>query len=246
MKKIITSFFAVMMLVFLVIFSSGCGMNIPPGNIDQSVPTISVRGEGRVEAIADEAIVRFGVVSDDKTLTKAYADNSLKMNAVIEMLKKRGIASRDITTSSYTVTPVYPRDESGRQVPGKPSSFRVSQELTVRVRNIENTGEIIDDVISGGVNIFSGIQFISSRMDALETEARIASAKDAARKASVLAEALGVKLGRILRVSQTSDLPYPVARMMAQEVSMLRSSPQIEPGTMEVTAVCEAVYEILQ
>ena len=168
------------------------------------------------------------------------------MNNVIASVKKKGVETKDITTSSYNVFPVYPRDDAGRQIPGKPVSFRVSQELTVKVREVAKTGEIIDEVVSGGVNTFSGIQFTSGKMNELETEARVEAAKDAENKAQILAEALNVKLGRILRVNQSTNRPYPVNRMMAYDASMARSAPQIEGGTLEVTATCDVVYEIVQ
>ncbi|HPN72771.1 MAG TPA: SIMPL domain-containing protein [Candidatus Omnitrophota bacterium] len=229
------------------LFLSGCGNAFQASSLEAGVPTLNVQGEGKIEAVPDEALVRFGVTSDEKTLAKAYEDNSQKMNLVIDVLKKDGIESRDIKTSSYTVSPIYPRDETGRQLPGKPSAFRVSQELSVKVRDTSATGRIIDKVISGGVNTFSGIQFSSSRMDELETEARVKAAKDAGSKASALAEAMGVKLGRLIRVSQSSYRPYPVNKMLAYDMSMARSAvPQVEAGSMEVTATCDAVYEIIQ
>jgi uncharacterized protein len=246
MKRIVSMALGVGVLGVFVLFSSGCQRTCFQGSLEGNVPTMNVQGEGKVETVPDEAIIRFGVTSDERTLSKAYSDNTEKMNNVIMSVKKKGVEAKDITTSSYNVFPVYPRDDTGRQIPGKPVSFRVSQELTVKVREVAKTGEIIDEVVSGGVNTFSGIQFTSGKMDKLETEARIEAAKDAERKAQILAAALNVKLGRILRVNQSSNRPYPVNRMMAYDVSMARSAPQIEGGTLEVTAICDVVYEIIQ
>jgi uncharacterized protein len=233
-------------LVFFVLLSSGCQRTCSRAGLEGDLPTMNVRGEGKVEAVPDEAVIKFGVDSDEKTLSKAYSDNSVKMNNVIELLKKMGVEKKDIATSSYNIFPVYPKDDSGRQIPGKPVSFRVRQELTVNVREVGRAGEVIDKVVAFGVNTFSGIQFISGKIDELEAEARVKAAKDAGKKAAALAEALNVKLGRILRVNQSSDRPYPVSKMLAYDTSSVRSAPQIEPGSMEVTAVCDVVYEIVQ
>ena len=246
MKRITAGVFAVLVLGSVILLSSGCDRICRGGSLEERFSTINVQGEGKVEAVPDEALARFGVASDEKTLSKAYSDNSRKMNGVIAAIKKKGVPAEDITTSSYAVTPVYPLDENGRQLPGKPGSFRVNQELTVKIRDAAKTGEIIDEVLTAGANTFSGIQFTSGKMDDLETEARVKAAKDAGHKAAILAEALNVKLGRILRVNQSSNRPYPVNRMMAYDMSMARSVPQIEAGTMEVTATCDVTYEIVQ
>lgn len=234
------------LLGLVVPFSSGCQGISLQSSLEGSLPTMAVQGEGKVEIVPDEAIVRFGVTSDEKTLSKAYSGNLTKMNAVIELLKKNGLENTDINTSSFTVVPMYSRDENGRQIPGKPVSFRVSQELTVKIREVDETGEIIDAVISSGVNTFNGIQFTSGRIEEFEAEARINAARDAMDKAKALSAALGVKTGRILRVNQSSNRPYPVNRMMAYDVSMARSAPQIEPGSMEITASCDIICEIVQ
>jgi uncharacterized protein len=246
MGRRFASISVVFVMIIAVLFLPGCGKIFFGGSIEGNTTTMNMQGEGKVEALPDEAVVRFGVVSDERMLSKAYSDNTAKMNGVIEAVRKNGVERSDIKTSSYTVIPIYPRDENGRQIPGKPGSFRVSQELMVKVRDMEKTGVIIDEVVSEGVNTFGGIQFISSRIEELEAEARVRAAKDAAAKAEMLARALGVKIGRILRVNQTLNGPYPVNRMTSYDTSMMKSVPQIEAGTMEVTSTCDVVYEIVQ
>ncbi len=246
MKANKVKFFAVLFALVFLMGIAGCGKLSCPFSDKRDVPAVNVRGEGMVEIVPDEAIARFGVTSDEKTLSKAYLENTKNMNAVIEAVKRKGIDEKDIMTSSYRVIPVYPRDDSGRTVPGKPASYRVSQSLSVKIRQMEDTGTVIDEVISAGVNTFEGIQFVSSLSDEMEIEARVKAAENAKEKAASLAEALGFRLGRILSVSESSQGMPPVARMAAQDVSMLRTAPQIEPGTLEVVATCDVTYEIIQ
>jgi uncharacterized protein len=246
MKRIAANMFLTSVLGVLIMLTSGCQRPHQQGSLEGSVATITIQGEGKAEAVPDLAIVRFGVASDGKTLDRTYSDNTRKMNAVIEAAAKKGIEPADMTTSGYNIIPVYPRDESGRQIPGKPVSFRVTQELTLKIRDLQKTGGIIDEVVSAGVNTFSGIQFTSGKLDELEVKARVEAAKNARENAEILADSLNVKLGRLIRVSQSSNRPYPVGRVMGYEMASVRSVPDIQAGTMEVTAFCDVVYEIIQ
>jgi len=245
MKKICIKNFVI--LTISLMLCAGCARADNYKTLEGSVPTITVQGIGKVETTPDEAIARFGVSSEEKLLARAYKDNTSKMNSVIDAVKGMGVESKDIKTSSYNVTPIYSRDEKGYQIPGKPASYRVSQQLTIKVRDLEKTGQIIDKVIASGTNVFSGIQFASSKQEAITEEAKVKAAKDAKEKASLLAKSLGVRTGRVLRVNESTVQPYPVARsMMAYEASAAKSAPQIEAGSMEVTATCNVIYEIVQ
>jgi uncharacterized protein len=242
MKKALLLF----VVAAFVLPAAGCQKNCNLGGIENSVPNMIVQGEGRVEAVPDEAIVSFGVSSEDRALSKAYADNTEKMNKVISTVKAMGIEAVDIRTSSYSVAPVYPRDENGRQLPGKPVSFNVKQQLTVTIRDIGKTGDLIDKVISSGANTFNGISFDSSRLEELGKEAMTNAAKDAKGKAVLLAGALGVRIGKVLKVNGSSSMPYPLRSTAQYDAMATRAAPQIEAGSMEVTANCNVTYEIVQ
>lgn len=246
MKKGPMAYTLILSAAAALLITAGCAPEARYGSIENSVPTISVRGTGKVTARPDEALARFGVTSEEKTLEKAYKKNTESMNAVIREVKASGIEDEDIATSSYTVSPVYPRDEQGRQIPGKPASFRVSQELTIRIRDISKTGVIIDKAIASGTNTFNSIQFDSSVIEELEKEVKGRAALDAEEKAALLAGNLGVKLGRVLKVSESTVMPYPARNMVAMRAAAPDSAPQIEPGAMEITGTCDVIYEIIQ
>ena len=242
MKKtvLILSYFILMFL------AAGCQRDYNFQAVENSSPNVSVQGEGVVETVPDEAIVSFGVSSEDKILAGAYKGNTEKINAVISTVKALGVEPRDIKTSSYSITPVYPRDERGQQIPGGPLSFLVRQKLTVKVRDIATTGDLIDSVVAVGVNTFDGISFYSSRIDEIEREAMGKAARDAEEKASLIAETLGVKIGKVLKVIELSTSPYPPVRTANYEARTMSAAPLIEAGSMEVKATCNVVYEIIQ
>ena len=246
MNKRVLAAPAVFLALLVAAAAGGCSEGYRYGSIDQSLPTISVQGSGKVRVAPDEAVARFGVTSDDKKLERAYKLNTESMNDVIKAVKVLGVKDADITTSSYNVAPVYPTDERGRRLPGKPASFRVSQELTVKIREIDKTGSVIDKAVSGGTNTFNGLSFGSSRIEQLKKEAKSKAAADARENAALMAKSLGVKLGRVLKVSGDAQVPYPARNMAAFKADSMAAAPRIEPGTMEVTAACSVIYEIVQ
>jgi len=241
-----SSVFTMLILVSICFVTEGCAEDAAYRSIEESVPTISVQGMGKIVTEPDEAIVRFGVTSTEKTLKKAYQNNTNSTNDVIKAVKSMGISSKDMKTSSYSVMPEYPKDEKGRRVPGKPVSFRVSQQLTIKIRDLSMVGEVIDKTIENGTNVFNGIQFASSNIKELQKAAKIEAAKDAKEKAGTIAEALGVSAGRVIRVKEFSAQPYPGGNRYAFETMSAKTTPSIEAGSMEVTATCDVIYEIVQ
>lgn len=240
MKKFYLAIF-----ILMVLFSvAGCAPEYE--SIENSLPTITVQGMGKVITVPDEAVASFGVRSEEKLLQRAYNKNTESMNRVINVVKSLGIDPKDIKTSSYSVTPIYPRDDKGRIIPGKPVSYRVSQNLTVKIRDLSKVGDVIDKTIGAGTNVFNSLQFRSSKIEDLKKEAKIEAAKDAKEKASLLAKSLGVKVGRVLKVTESTVQPYPARNLMAFEAGAAKAAPQIEAGSMEVTATAGVIYEIVQ
>ena len=237
-------FFGVLILTTL--FCEGCAADLPGDRLGELTPSISVQGKGSIEAVPDEATVSFGVASEARLLTAAYRDNMAKMNAIIATIKGVGIESRDIKTSSYSISPVYPTDDRGRRIPGQPVSYQVSQQLSVKVRDLSKAGGLIDQVVAEGTNMFHGIQFGLSNFQELEKQAKVNAAKDARERANLIAEGLNVKIGTVLGVGESSVHPYPVRKMMAFEAASVGGAPQIEAGSMEVSSTCSVSFEILQ
>jgi uncharacterized protein YggE len=249
MKKSISISFSVIFLLLVTFAGVGCAQEKNEAafhvSIQDSVPNIMIQGNGKVTTNPDEAVISFGVISDGKLLKSAYKSNTEKMNLVIKAIKGMGIKSDDIQTSSYSISPTYPKDERGRQLPGKPVAFRVSQQLTIKIRDIDTVGVVIDQVVANGTNSFNGINFTSSKLEELQKEAKQKAVQDAREKAQLMADSLGVKIGRLLKVNDSISSAYPARNMMAFSAKM-ESAPNIQAGSLEVTGSCTVFYEIIQ
>jgi uncharacterized protein YggE len=184
-------------------------------------PRVSVLGEGEATVAPDMALLSLSVMREAETARAALDANNDAMAAVIAAMKSSGIAERDLQTAGIQINPRYDRvDRSDQNGEMKIVAYQVTNTLSVRVRDINKTGEILDKSVSLGVNQGGGISFTNEDPSATITEARKKAVADAIAKAKTLTEAAGVKLGRVVEISEMSYAPPPqpyLAKSMAAE-----------------------------
>ncbi len=190
----------------------------------------SITGHGEVKTEPDIAYLTLGTQTREKTAAEALAANTKAMRAVFDLLKSEfDIAEKDMATSNFAITPVYERYP---QKPGHPTpppklvAYDVSNTLTVRVRDLEKLGRIIDAVVRAGANRVQGLSFGVSNRSKLLDEARRKAVADAKARAKLYAEAVGFALGPVVEVREGGVRPLPVRRgrfmakaMMAEEAA---------------------------
>jgi uncharacterized protein YggE len=182
--------------------------------------TISVAGEGRVAAAPDLATIQTGVVTHARQAREAVSANNEATERLLATLEEHGIAAKDVQTSSFDVRPEYERDARGVSQP-EIVGYRVTNQVRVRVRDLARLGRVLDAVVQAGSNQISGIVFdIDDPTDLLDA-ARKRAVADARRRAELYAAAAGVRVGRVLTISEESlyrPPPQPLARAAAMEM----------------------------
>ena len=183
--------------------------------------TIEVTGEGKVSAKPDLAVVTAGVTKQAPEAQDALAQNTEAMNEVVATLKDRGVAAKDIQTSQFSVSPVYEqnRDQRGRDEAPVVVAYRVTNQVTVEVRKIDELGQILDALVQAGANDVSGIRFEVDDPAKLLQAARAKAVEEGRSRAQTLAQAADVALGPVLRIQETgAGFPQPTpyrSRQMA-------------------------------
>lgn len=194
-------------------------------------PRISVTGEGQQSIRPDMALLTFSVMRQAETAREALTANNEAMAQVIAALKADGIEDRDLQTAGIQINPRYEyptRPDGGqRQVM---VGYEVTNTLSVRVRDIQNTGAILDKVVSLGVNQGGGISFTNADPAAAVETARRKAVEDAIAKARTLAEAAGVRLGPILDISEMSSRPQPVPYLATKMRAEAADAVPVEAG----------------
>jgi uncharacterized protein YggE len=173
-------------------------------------PAISVTGEANVSVAPDQAQIDGGVTSDAKTAREASEANNAAMGKVLLALKGAGIDEKDYQTSRLSLQPQFaanykPSDRAGIV------SFRASNRVMVRIRDVTKVANVIDVLVGAGANEIGGINFTVTQASKHLDEAREKAIADARRKAEIYAKAAGVTLGEPISIAE-EGAPTPVFR----------------------------------
>jgi hypothetical protein len=198
---------------------------------------VTVTGEATVAAAPDTAVIRIGVSSQGKTARAASDANAKDMTAVLAAIKEGGIADRDVQTSRLSLQPQYDPNKAGA---ARLVGFQVNNQVTVRIRDIDKLPAVLDRAIAAGANEMSGIEFVVSEQSKLLDKARAEAIADAQRKAELYANAAGMKIGRVVAISEEGSLPPP---RVFQALRAGAPAP-IAPGEQTLRAVVTVSYEL--
>lgn len=218
------------------------------GQEKTSERSISVQGQGTVAAEPDLVTLSLGVQTTGETAKEALALNSEQMTAVIAAIQGAGIPGEDIQTSGINLYPVY-EDRSlvkpgeQRQIVG----YRASNDVSVRVHDIEKAGSVLDAAVTAGANQVGGVRFGLSDTDTIVTDALVAAVKNAQAKAQTIADTLGVQLGAALVVNE-EWIERPEARGYGFAAEAAFDSggfgAPVQGGTVSVTAHIRVTFAI--
>jgi len=197
---------------------------------------VTVTGEATVAVAPDTAMIRIGVTSQDKTAREAGEANAKQMTAVLAAIKDAGIADRDIQTSRLSLQPQYDPNKAGT---ARLTGFQATNQVTVRIRDIDKLPAVLDRAIAAGANEMSGIEFVVSEQSKLLDQARDDAIADARRKAEIFAKAAGAKLGRVISITEEGSTPTP--RPMQ---AMRAGAVPVAPGEQTLRAVVTVSYEL--
>ena len=178
-----------------------CLAVLPVVSLADSDRTITVTGTATVKVEADSALITLGVESSAKEASAAAAANAEAVDKVTKALMEAGIAEEDITTNYFYVYAIYNYDDMNEDGVTRIRGYRVNNSMFVIVKDIEKVGEIIDIALANGASSCDNISFRANGED-LYDQVLAAAVKEATRKAAVVAEAAGGKLGKVIDVTE--------------------------------------------
>ena len=198
---------------------------------------ISVTGEGMVAAAPDNAVIRLGVSSQGKTARAASDTNAKEMTVVLAAIKEAGVGDRDIQTTSLSLQPQYEPNKTGAP---RLIGFQANNQVMVKIRDIASLPSVLDRAIGSGANEMSGIEFVVSDQPKLLDKARTAAIADARRKAELYATAAGMKVGRVMAISEEGAAPQP----RPYQALRAGAATPIAPGEQMLRAVVTVSFEL--
>ncbi len=203
---------------------------------------ISVSGTGQASGAPDLALLDLGVSTEGKTVKEARDAAATAMNAVNSAVKGDGVAEKDVQTQQFSIEPEYQYPDGKQELIG----FRVTNIVEVKVRNLDSTGQIIDDAAKAGGDVVQvqGLTFTIENPETLRAQARQEAVADARARAEGLAELAGVKLGKPISVSETTGTPPTAFRNAMPGAAGAEMATPIQPGELEVSVTVDILYAL--
>lgn len=203
---------------------------------------LDVVATGEVSRVPDVAIISAGVVTRAATATQALSENAQRMERVVAALRRAGVAERDIQTSSINLNPDYRYVENQAPVL---TGYQASNNVTVRFRDIAQSGRILDALVAEGADQINGPTLTIDEPEAALNEARRDAIAVARARAQLYAQAIGKRVGKILSISESGGgfAPRPPMAMMRAESAMAADT-QIVPGEQTLSVSLSVSFEL--
>ncbi len=162
--------------------------------------TIKVSGNAEVKVKPDYATIEIGASAQQKTTSAALQSLNQKIDQLIRLIERQGVAKKDYSTSSLTLSQAYEYRNNENVLVGQ----RASQTLSVKIRNLsadgESIGKLIDDASKIDGIVVNGVNFDQSDRTLGIKQARKAAFQTAKAKAEQLAKLAGVRLRKVIRL----------------------------------------------
>jgi uncharacterized protein YggE len=208
--------------------------------------TVTVQGQGKVAAVPDVATLVVEATQEGAALDKVTVLVRQQMTKVLAAMKAQGVADRDLQTIAYQVQPKYEYDKNRNP---KPSGYRVTNRLQVKVRDLEKVGKILSAAIDSGANNVVGPDFDVDNPRQLEREAQKLAVQEARARAELLAQTAGAALGSVQTIQPLDSPVWPMPKHgMVRAMSMAAvadSAPEpVAAGEQVITANVSVTFEL--
>lgn len=208
---------------------------------DATLLNISAQAEAR--RVPDVATLSAGVVTQAVDGNTAMRENAVQMDKVMAAIKAAGIAERDIQTSGINLSPQYRYAEN--EAP-KITGYQANNTVSLKVRDITKLGKVLDSLAAQGANQINGPSFEIDQPEPVHDEARLAALKKAQARAETYAKSLGLRVRRIVSISEGSQggfRPMPMMAMASRSAKMEMDT-AVSPGETTVSVNLDVVFEL--
>ena len=201
----------------------------------KQIPMISVTGEGKIKVIPDQAMLSISVESKGSKATEVKKENDAKIDAVLKYIKKWNIAKEDYQTQRVSLYPNYDYEK-------KKNYYQATQTVVVLLKDLNAYDTLMDGLVDLGINRIDNVEFKSSKMEQLQSDARKLAMKNAKAKAEdFLATLPNQKVGKAITISdnsQTYYAPRPMYEMKVMAMADGAAAPKetLAAGEIEIIA----------
>ena len=203
---------------------------------------LDISATGTVSRVPDLAIISAGVVTKSTTATGAIADNAARMVRVRAALMRAGIADKDIQTSSINLNPDYRYENNQAPVL---TGYQASNNVSVKFRDIRNSGKILDALVAEGANQINGPSLTIDKPETAYDEARVKAIAAGRARAELYARSLGMRVVKLVSVSEGGgNYPRPPMPMVMLAKAERSADTSIDPGSQDLEVTLAMSFDL--
>ena len=168
--------------------------------------TITIKGVGAVKAEVDLVVVKLSIEKTNKDYRAGYNDFCREISVLQESIFKIGFKKGDVKTSKISISTEY----ENVKVSGVWKDVFVGYSFETKMSlsfdfDSQKLVEVLGAITDSSVKPKIAIEFTVKDKEAVKNRLLESAAKAAKTKAEILCNAMGVKLGDILKISYNWD-----------------------------------------
>ncbi|WP_313643277.1 SIMPL domain-containing protein [Stenotrophomonas sp.] len=215
-----------------------------PAVVASDATLLNISAQADAKRVPDVATLSAGVVTQAVDGNTAMRENAVQMDKVMAAIKAAGIAERDIQTSGINLSPQYRyADNEAPRITG----YQANNTVSLKVRDITKLGKVLDSLAAQGANQINGPSFEIDQPEPVYDEARLAALKKAQARAETYAKSLGLRVRRIVSISEGNQggfRPMPMMAMAAGRSAKAEMDTAVSPGESSVSVSLDVVFEL--
>jgi uncharacterized protein len=234
MPRIILAFFMGALII--------AGFSLPPAQGAETLapPSISVEAEGKVTAAPDLATLTLEVETQAATAAAAGQANARQADQVLKALKQVLGAEDKVRTLGYRLMPVHSYKD--KTSPQEVKAYRAVNRLEIKIMDVARLGGVLDTALKNGASQVNGPFWSHSRMEELQRQAAVDALERARRLAEALAQAAGLKIKSVDKISTGVRFIAPRGSSVNYLAAKAATPTPIEVGEEEIRAQVQAVF----
>jgi len=193
----------------------------------KQVPMINVSGEGKVKVAPDQALISISIETKGTKAEDVKRENDKKMDAILKFIKKSNIATEDFQTQRISLNPNYDYEK-------KKYNYIATQTIQILLKDLSKYDTLMEGLVNEGINRIDNVEFKSSKLVQLQSDARKLAIKEAKAKAEDFVSVLGQKVGKAILISDNSQAYNPQPRMYAMKSMSMDKSESAPRETLAI------------
>ena len=223
-------------IIFSILLMASCSVN---------KKAINVAGIGTVTFVPDMVVMSITVKNSSMELHESLSQTKETILGILNVCKNFGIEDIDIKSSRINTNKEYLRENN--QTEPKFIGYSTTQTTQIVYRDISKFEELSEEILNLNITSINQVTFDHSKKTEFKAEADLLALDDAKQSAQKIADIMGVKLGKILYISNTSISPEPFVGLDYQ-VSYYQGNRSTgiisSPGILSESKNVQVVYEI--